>query len=131
MIDGPWPQLDDEDPRQYAWDIAYREATTRTIAHRADERSPLRFVDPASPDPLRGPEVEQLLCITCVAALHNRHRPLTLAEVWQTSQGLLYIAKLPGRLLDPGERASEDPFDPPAAVRNGPHSASAGPRPAN
>lgn len=37
--------------------------------------------------------------------------------MWQTSVGLLFVAKLPGRLLDPGEVAG-DPLDPPAAVRN-------------
>jgi hypothetical protein len=49
--------------------------------------------------------------------MHNRHRPPTLATVWETSLGPLFVAELSGRLLDPGE-VSGDPYDPPAAVRN-------------
>ena len=117
MIDGLWPQLGDEDPRQYLWDVAYHEVTTRTIAYRDPDTGLLSFVPRGQPDPLRGPDVRPLLRITCVARLHNLSRPPTLAEVWQTSHGLLYVAKLPGRLLDPREDGG-DPFDPPAAVRN-------------
>ena len=117
VIDGLWPQLGDEDPRQYSWDVAYREATTSTMAHRPSSEAPLEFIKPGQPDPLRDPEVRPVLRITCAAGLHSHSRPPTLAEVWHTSVGLLFIAKLPGRLLDPGEVAG-DPFEPPAAVRN-------------
>jgi hypothetical protein len=117
IVDGLWPQLGDEDPRQHRWDVAYREATTVTVAHRPSPDMPLTFTRPGDPDPLRGPEVQPLVKVTCVAARHNRSRPPTLAEVWQTSVGLLFVAKLPGRLLDPGE-VPGDPLDPPAAVRN-------------
>lgn len=117
IIDGLWPQLGDEDPRQYAWDIAYREATTGTIAYRPSRESPLEFPPPGRPDPLRDASVRALVRVTCAVDLHNRSRPPTLAEVWHTSPGLLFIAKLPGRHLNPGE-VPGDPFEPPAAVRN-------------
>lgn len=118
IIDGLWPQLDDEDPRQHRWDVAYREVTEYTTAYRDPSTGMLRFLAPAEPDPLRSARTRALLRITCIPNLHNHAGAPMLAEVWQTSLGLLFVARLPGRLLENGEGGG-GPFDPPAAARRG------------
>ncbi len=116
LVTDLWPQLGDEDPRQGRWDLAYRDATTRTVAHRPGPGQPLQFVDRGAADPLRAPEMRPLLRVTCLPRQHNRSRPPTLAEVWQTAHGLLFIATLPGPAAVQ-DSPDGDPFGPPAALR--------------
>ena len=116
IVDGLWPQLGDEDPRQYAWDNAYGEVATRTIAYTDPDTGQLEFVPKGQPDPQRDPVTRRLLRITCVAEFHFRHAAPVLAEVWQTTRGALFIAALPGTLLDPDE-SSRPPFEQPAGAR--------------
>lgn len=117
IIDGLWPQLNDQDPRQHPWDVAYREVSSHTMAQRDPVAGTLQFIPTGDPDPLRAPGTRALLRVTCMPRLHNRATAPMLAELWQTSLGLLFLARLPGHLLVPGESGG-DPFDPPAAVRN-------------
>lgn len=117
IIDGLWPQLGEDDPRQYAWDMAYREVSTRTLVYRDPATGVLSLPRDGEPDPLVPADTRRLLIITCVPALHHRSMTPMLAEVWQTSYGLLFVARLPGRLHRPGEHPG-DPFEAPAAVRS-------------
>ena len=115
-VDGLWPQLGDEAPRQYAWDQAYGEVATRTMAYTDPDTGQLKFVPKGQPDPLRDPMTCPLLWITCLPEGHFGHAAPVLAEVWQTTRGRLFVAALPGTLLDPDE-SSRAPFAPPAAAR--------------
>jgi hypothetical protein len=105
IVGGLWPQLGDEDPRQYDLDKAYSQAVNdRTLNRTAGEWEAI------PPDGSR-----PLLRITCEPELHFGHNAPMLAEVWTTSQGLLFISKLPGAAFDPPDDPN-DALAPPTAV---------------
>ena len=105
MVVALWPQLGEDDPRGYDLDKAYGEVTTnRTLNLQTGEWE-------ASPREGIG----RLLRITCSPDLHHGGEAPMLAEVWNTSRGLLFVSKLPGAVFDPDDDP-DDPFAPPTAV---------------
>ena len=105
IVAGLWPQLGDADPRQYDLDKACSRAVTdRTLNLTTGEWEAI------PPDGTRA-----LLRITCEPELHFGNAAPMLAEVWTTTQGLLFISKLPGAAFDPPDDPN-DPFAPPTAV---------------
>lgn len=99
-----WPQLGDEDPRQYDLDKAYQEVVTCW-------RLNLQTGEWEKADSGARP----LLRITCEPELHHAGAAPMLAEIWRTSRGLLYASRLIGAVFDAADEPS-DPFAPPAAV---------------
>ncbi len=108
IVAGLWPQLGDADPRQYDLD----KACSRTDAYRTLNLTTGEWED-IPPDGARA-----LLRITCEPELHFGDAAPMLAEVWTTTQGLLFISKLPGAAFDPPDDPN-DPFAPPTAVLSG------------
>ena len=105
IVAGLWPQLGDEDPRQYDMDKAYSEVVTdRRLNLKTGEWEAI---------PSNG--TRALLRITCEPELHFRGVAPMLAEVWKTSRGLLFISRLPGAVFGPKDDP-KDPFAPPTAV---------------
>jgi hypothetical protein len=105
IVAGLWPQLGDDDPRQYDMDKAYQEVVT-------DIRLNFGTIEwEAIPPDVTRP----LLRITCEPSLHFRGGAPMLAEVWKTSRGLLYASRLPLAFSDP-DNDPDDPFAPPTAV---------------
>lgn len=105
MVRALWPQLGEDDPRQYDLDKAYGEVTTnqtRNLQMGEWEASPREGIG-------------RLLRITCIPQGHFGGNAPMLAEVWKTSYGLLFISRLPGAVFDP-EDDPNDPFAPPTAV---------------
>jgi hypothetical protein len=105
MVVALWPQLGEDDPRQYDLDKAYGEVTTdRTLNLQTGEWEAI---------PADG--TRAILRITCMPDLHHGGAAPMLAEVWNTSRGLLFVSKLPGAVFDPDDDP-DDPFAPPTAV---------------
>jgi len=105
MVVALWPQLGEDDTRQYDMDKAYGEATTnrtRNLQTGEWEASPREGIG-------------RLLRITCNPQGHFGGNAPMLAEVWKTTYGLLFLAALPGAVFDP-EDDPNDPFAPPTAV---------------
>ena len=94
-----WPQLGDEDPQQYDLDNAYVEvATDRTLNLQTGEWEAI---------PSTG--IRALLRITCIPALHFNGEAPMLAEVWNTSYGLLFVSKLPRAVSGPQDDSGNCP----------------------
>lgn len=109
MVVALWPQLGEDDPRQYDMDKAYGEVTTnRTLNLRTRKKTREWEASPRE-------GIGRLLRITCIPQGHFGGNAPMLAEVWNTTYGLLFISRLFGAVFDP-EDDPNDRFAPPTAV---------------
>lgn len=108
MVLGLWPQLGSDDPRQYDLDKAYGEAVTNISLN----------LQTGVWDAIAADGTQAVLRITCSPERHTGDEAPMLAEVWNTSYGLLFIARLPGAVFDPDDYP-KDSFAPPTAVLSG------------